>query len=94
MADLIYIIQTSSFDHIVGVQPICLPRAGLDVGSFLAGRDAIVIGWGHTERGRDTQVLQKVALPFVDLATCKRMNEGETLVNGQVNLKQTNIPCD
>ncbi|XP_027237214.2 phenoloxidase-activating factor 3 [Penaeus vannamei] len=68
----------------VGVQPICLPRAGLDVGSFLAGRDAIVIGWGHTERGRDTQVLQKVALPFVDLATCKRMNEGETLVNGQV----------
>nr|ADR74382.1 prophenoloxidase-activating enzyme 2a [Penaeus monodon] len=67
-----------------GVHPICLPAAGLNVGSFLNGRDAIVIGWGHTERGRDTQVLQKVSLPFVDLGTCKRIHAGETLVNEQV----------
>ncbi|XP_063593938.1 phenoloxidase-activating factor 1-like [Penaeus indicus] len=67
-----------------GVQTICLPPAGLNVGSFLGDRDAIVIGWGHTENTMDVQVLQKVALPFVDFATCQRANAGEKLVSGQV----------
>ncbi|XP_042871017.1 phenoloxidase-activating factor 3-like [Penaeus japonicus] len=68
----------------VGVHPICLPSAGLDVGSFLADRDAVVIGWGYTETDRNVQALQKVGLPFVDLRTCRSKHSGEALVDEQV----------
>ncbi|XP_047487475.1 phenoloxidase-activating factor 3-like [Penaeus chinensis] len=66
------------------VQPICLPPAGLNLGSFLAGRDPVVIGWGITQNTMNVQVLQKVAVPFVDFGTCKRANAPETLVSGQI----------
>ncbi|XP_050726365.1 phenoloxidase-activating factor 1-like [Eriocheir sinensis] len=52
------------------VVPVCLPPATMDLGSFLGGRQAFVAGWGATERGPDTQVLQQVRVPFVTRDVC------------------------
>ncbi|KAG7153382.1 CLIP domain-containing serine protease 2-like 1 [Homarus americanus] len=52
------------------VRPVCLPSANHDTETFLGGRFATVSGWGVTERGPDTQILQKVLLPFVNQDEC------------------------
>ncbi|XP_037791599.1 phenoloxidase-activating factor 3-like [Penaeus monodon] len=65
------------------IQPICLPPAGFDITAFLGGREVTVAGWGTTERGPDTQVLQKVQIPFVDKAECNPHYDN-TLVDEQI----------
>lgn len=52
------------------VQPVCLPPADIDISTFLSGRQATVAGWGVTERGANTQVLQRVRVPFVSRDVC------------------------
>lgn len=42
----------------------------MDLGTFLGGRQAFVAGWGATERGPDTQVLQQVRVPYVTRDEC------------------------
>ncbi|KAK8718500.1 hypothetical protein OTU49_014702, partial [Cherax quadricarinatus] len=52
------------------VSPVCLPPANLDISAFLAGRQATVAGWGVTERGPDTQILQTVKISFISRDVC------------------------
>ncbi|ROT79438.1 clip domain serine proteinase [Penaeus vannamei] len=65
------------------VQPICIPPAGFDISTFLGGREVTVAGWGSTERGPDTQVLQKVLIPFVGKEECNPHYDN-SLVNEQI----------
>ncbi|KAK8386366.1 hypothetical protein O3P69_010793 [Scylla paramamosain] len=54
------------------VHPLCLPPAGVDIPSFLGGRDAIVAGWGITETGNSSDILQAAKIPFVEHSVCTR----------------------
>lgn len=52
------------------VEPVCLPPPGVRTSSIVGSRQAIVAGWGTTENGPNTQILQSVRLPFVSKAEC------------------------
>nr|AUW64506.2 serine protease 5 [Scylla paramamosain] len=65
---LIRLDKEVEFNAFVG--PICLPPPTTDLTSFLGGRQAFVAGWGATERGPDTQILQQVRIPFVTRDEC------------------------
>lgn len=65
---LIRLDREVEFNAFVG--PVCLPSSSTDLNAFLAGRQAFVSGWGATERGPDTQVLQQVRIPFVSRDEC------------------------
>ncbi|XP_068244158.1 venom protease-like [Palaemon carinicauda] len=71
VSDDIALIRLSSpaqFTSYIG--PICLPPPGSNVADLVGTRQASVAGWGTTENGPNTQILQHVTLPFVDTATC------------------------
>lgn len=71
VSDDIALIRLDRAAHITTfVMPVCLPPPDLDMGEFLRGREAQVAGWGVTERGPDTQVLQTVQIPFVSRDEC------------------------
>ncbi|XP_045136646.1 phenoloxidase-activating factor 1-like [Portunus trituberculatus] len=65
------------------VQPLCLPPVGVDIPTFLDGRDAIVAGWGITESGKSSDILKAAKIPFVEHSVCTRTYPGQ-LVQEQV----------
>ncbi|XP_066969925.1 venom protease-like [Macrobrachium rosenbergii] len=65
---LIRLDRPVQFTSYIG--PICLPAEGATVATLVGGRQASVAGWGTTENGPNTQILQHVSLPFVDRDTC------------------------
>ncbi|CAH1976814.1 unnamed protein product [Acanthoscelides obtectus] len=50
--------------------PVCLPTGPTVTAKF---NHVDVTGWGFTETGRKSQILQKVSLPVVSLEECKRV---------------------
>ncbi|MPC19144.1 Serine protease easter [Portunus trituberculatus] len=67
------------------VQPLCLPPVGVDIPTFLDGRDAIVAGWGITESGKSSDILKAAKIPFVEHSVCTRTYPGQ-LVQEQFSL--------
>ncbi|XP_045136644.1 phenoloxidase-activating factor 1-like isoform X2 [Portunus trituberculatus] len=65
---LIRLDKEVEFNAFVG--PICIPPPTTDLTTFLGNRQAFVAGWGATERGPDTQILQQVRIPFVSRDEC------------------------
>ncbi|KAK3886562.1 hypothetical protein Pcinc_009288 [Petrolisthes cinctipes] len=65
------------------VEPLCLPPAGMDVEVLLAGSQAEVAGWGLTETGQKSLILQKASLPFLNTTTCNP-HFNYTLVQEQI----------
>lgn len=55
------------------VRPVCLPPADLDVEKFLGQREAVVAGWGTTEKISQSQILQRAPLPYADKKTCEKL---------------------
>ncbi|CAG9860068.1 unnamed protein product [Phyllotreta striolata] len=64
---LIKLKGAANFNH-ENVQPICLP-----VDSDLTARTAIVTGWGVTEDGYKSEILQQANLPVVSLTDCRNL---------------------
>lgn len=52
------------------VQPICLWKADTIDLSEVIGKAGTVIGWGVTETGQTSNVLQELSMPVVDFLTC------------------------
>ncbi|XP_053649207.2 phenoloxidase-activating factor 3-like [Cherax quadricarinatus] len=60
------------------VRPICLPAAGQEPPAR-----AVVAGWGVTQNGNSSDVLQRVVLPFANATVCNP-HYGNKLVKEQV----------
>ena len=52
------------------VQPICLWKLDKTAFSEVEGRTGTVIGWGKTENGAVSNVLQEAQFPVADFRTC------------------------
>lgn len=54
------------------IQPICLPELNFNLEAKVAGsNNVIVAGWGNNELRRQSPVLQKVDIPFVEKSLCQ-----------------------
>ncbi|XP_071546582.1 uncharacterized protein [Panulirus ornatus] len=65
------------------VQPVCLPPQNMDIREMIGEREAVVAGWGFTEKGPGSDRLLNVFLPMFDKKTCNDTRRG-ILVNEQV----------
>ncbi|XP_071535967.1 phenoloxidase-activating factor 3-like [Panulirus ornatus] len=70
------------------IQPVCLPPQGLDVRKAAGHREALMAGWGFTEKGTSSEKLLQVFLPFVDNEQCSnsynvKMVDGQLCMGGR-----------
>lgn len=56
------------------VQPICLWKSDKTDLSEVIGKFGTAVGWGLTEQGETSDVLQEASLKVVDTFTCLRSN--------------------
>jgi len=72
------------------VQPICIPRSANTSEYTSLG---LALGWGETERGAGSDILQEVSLPFVDRQACEddwpRVLDGPQICMGGEEGKDT-----
>lgn len=50
------------------VNRVCLPQNGIE--TLVSNKHLIVSGWGKTERGKDSEKLRKIEVPWADRAVC------------------------
>lgn len=53
------------------IHPVCLPPAGATEALTEEGRQVIAVGWGMTESGSLSEILQEIKLPIVNSARCR-----------------------
>ena len=73
------------FLHTEFIQPICIPSTEVDFETDLIGTRALLVGWGQTETGKISNILQKFSVPFISLKECNSTYVGG-LVPEQVRL--------
>lgn len=56
------------------VQPICLWKSDKTDISEVVGKFGTVVGWGLTQYGIPSNILQEASFPVVDLFTCLKSN--------------------
>nr|XP_023015844.1 uncharacterized protein LOC111505297 [Leptinotarsa decemlineata] len=64
--------------NVENVRPVCLP---IDNSRDAKFRYATVTGWGVTDSGQNSMVLQKVELPIVSLEDCRNVYKSEPKAN-------------
>nr|CAH7750966.1 unnamed protein product [Callosobruchus chinensis] len=69
----------------VNIMPVCLPTGPTATAKF---NHVDVTGWGFTETGRKSQILQKVSLPVVSLDECQRVYNNLQQNNLKITYKQ------
>ncbi|KAL3285560.1 hypothetical protein HHI36_000090 [Cryptolaemus montrouzieri] len=73
--DIGLIRLSSRLNFVENVAPICLPVTQEAASYNFTGRKVIVTGFGATETGRNSPVLLKVNIPFVEPNECRRVYE-------------------
>lgn len=69
---VIRLLTDATFDNYV--RPICLWNANKTELTEVVGREGTVIGWGVTETGEASNVLQQAFMPVVSLGICLKSN--------------------
>ncbi|XP_060871702.1 uncharacterized protein LOC132945906 isoform X2 [Metopolophium dirhodum] len=69
--DIAIIMLKTRISFSIGVTPVCVNWSGIN--TITNGDEGKIVGWGKTEKGIESPILQEASLLYIDHSSCRKM---------------------